>query len=155
MTTKDGLNAQDVAAQKRDEAATMERSRWRELYGMYERCVEISETIWGERLDAAQEVQQGIAERMRDRGMQIPGNAPFAAHVNPHGEIPVPLFTPRDRQQFVKEVAATLLISADRRNLTVQFPKEPPTESQPEAASGADEGPGLDLEVAHLSAQTE
>lgn len=152
MTTKDGLNAQDAAALKRDEARKLERQRWAELYHIYERCVEISETIWGERLDAAQATQQGIAETMRDRIRERTSDIVSGFD----GSIPVPLFTPRDRQQFVKEVAATLLISADRRNLTVQFPEEPaPASDGVEAASGVDEGPGLDLEVAHISAGTE
>ena len=75
--------------------------------------------------------------------------------------IPVPLFTPRDRLQFLKETAATLLISADRRNLNVRFPKEEPDAPQEpeapegaavEAASGTDEA-GMDAEAGELAEQ--
>lgn len=137
MTVKDGLNAEQVARQKRVEAKVEERRRWAELQRTYERCIVIADDVWSERLDAAQVAQQNLTLEMRDRwndAEELPG------------EITVPLFTPRDRQQFIKEVATTLLIEANRRNLTVTPEvKDAPSKSPegegaaPEAASGTDE----------------
>lgn len=133
----------------RREKAERERKDWAELYHIYERCVGIAEKIWKEKLDTAAAQQQTLAEQMRDRcHVGVVGGFNYAAA---DGEIPVPLFTPRDRLQFVKEVGATLLISADRRNLTALYKdpngetelaqtKEAPAGEGPvEAASRADE----------------
>lgn len=105
-----------------EHAKGVERNAWLTLWRTYERCVEISERVWEKKLDAAQLQQAELAGGMHRR----------------ESEIQVPSFTPRDRAQFVKEVAATLLISADRRQLNVRFPKEKPTdvETKPEAENG-------------------
>jgi len=183
----------EAAAQKMAHERGIERAEWANLWRIYERCVEISELVWTERLDAAQGVQQRLAEEMRDRGYESPAiaaarrrfmdalrggatpvseaQASYVAALSdpnnfPHGgtldagEIPVPLFTPRDRAQFVKEVAATLLISADRRNLSVRFPKEKPTDAptQPEANEGIEAASGtsetdMEQEAEQVAAQ--
>jgi hypothetical protein len=107
-----------------------ERAGWLMLWHTYERCIEIAERVWDEKLDVAQFTQDSLAQGMRDRGAE--GNAGGLA-------IPVPLFTPRDRMQFIKEVAAHLNIEAGHRHLTVRFPKEKPTDAptQPEAQQAA------------------
>lgn len=148
MTVKDGLNAEQARLAERLKAKVEERRRWAELQRTYERCVVIADDVWSERLDAAQTTQQTLAETMRDRGSRTETVAGKSYEVYPalDREIPVPLFTPRDRQQFIKEVATTLLIEANRRNLTVtpevkDAPPEPPQveATAPEAASGTDE----------------
>lgn len=129
---KDGLNAEQVAETQRlareaqaNHHRGVERAAWAELFHTYERCVEIAERVWKARIEDASAQQHALAAQMRDR--------PTSNHVDAamgritDAGIPVPLFTPRDRQQFVKEVAATLLIGADRRNLTVLYPREPET----------------------------
>lgn len=120
--------------------AQRERADWAELQHIYERCVAIAEHLWNDRLAIAQHQQYKLAEAMRDR-------------VTPYGspkEIPVPLFTPRDRLQFLKEVSTALLIDAGKRNLRALYREvEPHAETQPEApsqpgieaASGANESP--------------
>jgi len=150
-------NETESSRQQREQHARKnERAQWAQLYRIYERCVEITEKVWSARLDAAQEVQQDLAEEMRDRLRFDNKDGRVLVH---EGVIPVPLFTPRDRLQFLKECAATLLISADRRSLTVLFPKEEPDAApQPpegevtavEAASGTDEG-SLDGEATDLA----
>jgi hypothetical protein len=132
-------------------AKVEERRRWAELREVYLRCVAIAEQAWNERLDAAQATQQQLAEQMRDREESRHYTDGKLVAVNP-GEIPVPLFTPRDRQQFLKEVAATLLISADRRNLGATPEPKPVEETAPEAASGTDEGL-LDQEAEEVAGQ--
>lgn len=136
MSVKGGLSAEERDRQERIKARIAERARWAEFQRIYDRCVAIADATWSDRLDSAQLVQNDLAEGMRDRRRD--GVVP--------AEIPVPLFTPRDREQFIKEVAATLLISADRRNLTaLPEPKDAETkpsegpEAAPEAASGTDE----------------
>jgi hypothetical protein len=125
----------------------VERSEWLNLWRTYERCVEIAELVWGSRLKGDAAAQQALAETMRDRKAIFTMDGGECATVG--FEIPVPLFTPRDRAQLIKEAAATLLISADRRGLSVRYPKERPdapeeTQAPPEpgieAASGASEG---------------
>lgn len=140
MSVKDGLTAEQVEQRKIVAARLEERRRWAEFQRIYERCVAIADVTWNDRLDAAQFAQESIAQMMRDR-TEFEGTVERA--------IPVPLFTPRDREQFIKEVAATLLISADRRGLTAMpEPKDaetkqaPGAEAAPEAASGVAEVPG-------------
>jgi hypothetical protein len=155
----------------------VERSEWLNLWRTYERCVEIAELVWTTRLDGDTKAQQALAENMRDRIVSFGENSEdvtveggtktfrcrrcgATSQFFPHhacsardggrsvGEIPVPLFTPRDRAQLIKEAAARLLICADRRGLGVRYPKERPdapeeTQASPEpgieAASGAAE----------------
>ena len=139
----------------RKEAALRERRAWAELYHSYDRCVVIAESVWDERLNEAQEAQQVVAERMRDRTIDpidrsvFPGTTTFLSDPR-EASIHVPLFTPRDRLQFIKEVATTLFIEAGtrNRNLTASY-KEPQPDAKTqqadeagpvvEAASGADE----------------
>ena len=158
-------NARAAAAKKN------ERAEWAQLYRIYERCVEIAEKVWTDRLDAAQITQQQLTEEMRDRAPEIRskpsttmGTLTAATELElVDRSIPVPLFTPRDRLQFLKEATATLFIEAGsrNRNLTVLFAKEvPDAPAEPqapegaavEAASGADEG-ALDQEAAELAEQ--
>jgi hypothetical protein len=130
-------------ARRDEQSRRRERADWLQLYRIYERCVEIAEVVWGAKLETASAQQQTLAEQMRDRMIQDPSwPGPI------HHEIPVPLFTPRDRIQFIKEVAVSLNISAEHKGLTVLFPKEKPgapeesqTSSGPgiEAASGTSE----------------
>lgn len=136
----------------------IERAAWASLWRSYERCVEIAELVWSSRLDGDMKAQQALAIEMRDRELRfrvegsdftMTDEAATVLASRLDASIPVPLFTPRDRAQFIKEAAATLLISADRKNLSVRFPKEKPdapeeqeAASQPgvEAASGTSEG---------------
>jgi len=115
-----------------------ERAAWANLYHVYTRCVEIAEKVWEGKLAVAKLDQQQLAETMRDRSAQIALTVPENTLDVVDASIPVPLFTPRDRMQFIKEVGATLLISADKRNLMVRFPKErlPDAEAKPEAPEG-------------------
>ena len=139
--------------ERRNREAARERKEWAELYHIYERCVGIAEKIWKDKLDTAAAQQQALSENMRDREPLWAKAAdwPGAPTMMMDRSIPVPLFTPRDRLQFVKEASATLLISADRRNLTALY-KDPDGETElaqakeavagegpVEAASGADE----------------
>jgi hypothetical protein len=55
---------------------------------------------------------------MRDRTYETVGGAIRAS------EIHVPVFTPRDRLQFLKEVSVTLLIEASKRGLSVTQPED-------------------------------
>ena len=127
----------DEQDRKRQIASRVEeRRRWAEFHRRYERCVAIAEAIWEDRPDAAQLVQQRLAEDMRDRRRE--GILPM--------EIPVPLFTPRDREQFIKEVATHLNIEANRQNLSAlpelkdaETKPEAGAETAPEAAAGVDE----------------
>ena len=112
-----------------------EQHRWNELRARYQRCVEIADAVWGDRLATAQLAQAAMAEAMRDRGLvsvvPIPPNeivkgGPRSETLSESGSIPVPLFTDRDREQFLKEVAATLLIAADKAGLSVTLPYDEP-----------------------------
>jgi hypothetical protein len=141
--SNDKESSQQNDARRKIAAKIEERRRWAELREVYHRCVAIAEQVWEDRLDAAQVIQDSLAQGMRDRGSD--GNAGGLG-------IPVPLFTPRDREQFLKEVAATLLISADRRNLGATPEPKPETETAPEAAWGTDEGL-LDKEAEEVAGQ--
>jgi len=156
--------ALEAARLERIKVKVEDRRRWWELRAVYERCVAIAEQVWSDRLDAAQMAQQKLAEEMRDRAavtvIENTDNAP-AGKVwdtpTPRSEIfdrgiPVPLFTPRDRQQFVKEVATTLLIEANRRGLNATPEPKEDTPPAVEAASGTDEGL-LDTEAGDLAEQ--
>lgn len=145
----------------------VERAEWLALWRTYERCVEISELVWSAKLEKASAQQQELAIQMRAHRINEPVPPSVVEREitgylieQRDGSIPVPLFTPRDRVQFVKEVAATLLISADRQNLHVYFPKDKPdagTEPQAgdgsgtEAASGTSEE-SLDTEAGQVAA---
>lgn len=138
-------SAEEVAKRARilEDAKRRERDDWLQLYRIGQRCIEIADKLWGQRLADASAAQQTLSEQMRDRQSADP--------LGPvHHEIPVPLFTQRDRAQFIKEVAATLLISADRRNLSVHFPKEKPCapeESQAPQGSGIEAASGTSEET--------
>jgi hypothetical protein len=121
-----------------------ERLAWWQLRELYERCKAIAEQVWKDDLDHAQQEQEDLAKAMRDRAAQVTtaqavspdpryavkGQAvevvtPANVQTVPL-EIPVPLFTPRDRVGFIKEATVALLIEANRRNLTTTpEPKEP------------------------------
>lgn len=172
MHVKDGLNAEQVAQQKLVAARVEERRRWAEMARVYSRCVQLAEAEWSDRLDAAQAIQQRLAEEMRDRmralterqkdGLVAAGDMDLARTLA-LVDIPVPLFTPRDRLQFLKEVTTALLIEAGKRNLgAMPEPKEKPDaapEQAPgeapagEAASGTSEA-DLDAEARELTPET-
>jgi hypothetical protein len=114
---------------KRKQLIDVERRRWWELAETYRRCVQIAGETWETDLDIAQLEQRELAIAMRDR--TAPGVRATGKTYDADKHIPVPLFTPRDRVQFLKEVATTLLISADRQNLPVT----------PEAKRAAQAGP--------------
>lgn len=122
-----------MSSDERKEAVQRERRAWAELYHTYDRCVVIAESLWDKRLDDATAQQQALTEAMRDRMVEFPYMGVGDLR---HSEILVPLFTPRDRLQFIKEVAATLLISADRKNLTALY-KEPNGETELDQAGDA------------------
>ncbi len=133
--------------------AALERAEWLQLWRIYERCVDIAHKVWDTKLEDAQVEQREIAEAMRDR---LAWNE---AGGKDRREIPVPLFTPRDRLQFIKEVAVNLTISAGQRGLSIRFPKEwmprdaeMKPEAGTEAASGASEET-LDTEARQVAAQ--
>jgi hypothetical protein len=133
--------------QRRADAIKEERRRWRELRNTYERCVAISEQIWSPKLEAAAAQQQTLAEQMRDRPIKMTIEEPgtwsdeqIAAVLSRcDSSIPVPLFTPRDRLQFLKEAAVALLISADRRNLTSHYRDTDDAETETPPAGEATE----------------
>lgn len=125
-------SADEKRARTLKAAKDREREDWRQLYRRYSRCVDIATGIWMSRLEIAAAQQQALAEQMRDREV-------IGQEVR-RSEIPVPLFTPRDRWQFIKEVATALNITAERAGLTVRFPKEPVTEPEP-----AEEAPDADV----------
>ena len=138
----------------RKEALLRERRAWAELYHIYDRCVAIAETVWDERLDSAQGVQHTLAEQMRERGARRYDDPNGEPRVTEGLSIPVPLFTPRDRLQFLKEVAATLLISADRRNLTALYKDAIGEPQTPEPDSPAPAGgPSCSCDPRHVVVQ--
>lgn len=159
--------AKQKAAERLAHEKGIERRAWLTLWRTYERCVEISERVWTAKLEKASAQQQELAIQMRAHRINEPVPPSVVEREitgylieQRDGSIPVPLFTPRDRVQFVKEVAATLLISADRQNLHVYFPKDKPdagTEPQAgdgsgtEAASGTSEE-SLDTEAGQVAA---
>jgi hypothetical protein len=125
-----------------------ERARWIELRDIYARCIAIAELLWDERLIEAALKQQQLAETMRDRSLTVETQTermvdpryavkgqpptmtiPGASTVG--REIPVPLFTPRDRLEFLGREAAKLLIYAERRNFTVTPSEQKGAESPP------------------------
>lgn len=142
---------EDEARARRAKEIANERRQWVEARAIYEQSLLLVEAVWSPRLDAAQFAQQQLAEEMRDRG---PNGAAPLFHVTDAittatgeqgaqlltAEIPVPLFTPRDRVQFLKEATTAFLIFGEKRGLQA-LPKEAPAE-QPEAASGAGEEAG-------------
>lgn len=139
MTNDGGYVNSETESSPLQKRLAAERLEWWRLRAVYERCVAIAEQVWEDRLDAAQIIQQTLAEQMRDRGLTETVIGPAGEHVSCAAEIPVPLFTPRDREQFIKEVATTLLIEANRRGLNATPEPKPETETAPEAASGTDE----------------
>ena len=133
----------EAETQQRAELRRIERMKWAELQRVYERCKAIAEQTWWATLTNAETEQQQLAERMRDRMVSAfhtetemiqPGTKILAR------EIPVPLLTPRDRLQFIKEATVALFIEAGKRNLTAMpEPKEevaPLTEAPEEAIVG-------------------
>lgn len=137
----DALEAQRAIRLKQKIA---ERRAWAEYQRTYERCKAIAEAVWQKDLDDASAQQQALAEAMRDRtsGPADPAVLMFAPR---EASIHAPLFTPRDRLQFLKEATTNLMIGTERRGLTVtpevkDVETEKAPEAQPvEAASGADE----------------
>lgn len=150
---KDGLNAEERDRQERIKARIAERARWAEFQRIQERCIAIAEAIWNPRLDIAEAKQRRLAEEMRDRTFTSGGaitdygeSLRTEGYAGEEKAIPVPLLTPRDRQQFIKEVAAGYSIDARYRNLgALPELKDAPSKSPegegaaPEAASGTDE----------------
>lgn len=129
---EDDPNVQGAEAAKREQAIAIERRRWWELEETYRRCVAIADTIWRSRLVDAAAEQDALAIEMRN--LIAKGKRATGAEYEIDKGIPVPLLTPRDQLQFVKEVAATLLISTDRRNLPVTPEANREKTQAPEAA---------------------
>ena len=154
MNNETESSQQRSEQKKRADLLAAERLAWWKLRAVYERCIAIAEQVWEERLDTAQCVQQNLAEEMRDRTRTQSADTGLPSERQPlyraSVEIPVPLFTPRDRQQFIKEVATTLLIEANRRGLNATPEPKPEQETAPEAASGTDEA-SVDAEQVGLA----
>ena len=127
-----------------------ETKSWAALEAMSEQCVQISERIWTKRLMDASAEQQALAETMRDRDWMLSLDDHNIAH-EVGKAIPVPLFTPRDRVQLIKEYAVHLGITAAQRGLSVT---EPEDVGPPVKPFGTDKGTpltamsGIDLESA-------
>ena len=160
----DSEEAKAKKAAEEKHYAALERNEWLQLWRIYERCVDIAHKVWDAKLDAASAQQQTLAEQMRDRNKwnNTPEEVPLEYVSALDGAIPVPLFTPRDQLQFIKEVAVNLTISAGQRGLSIRFPKEwtpRDAETKPEAGngSGIEAAPGtaeeaLDQEAAQIAA---
>ena len=137
--------ARDIGREK--ERIQHERLRWWELEEAARRCIAISEHLWDERLTAAVSAQRQLAETMRDRtshGTRADGVTKYEIDRG----VPVPLFTPRDRLQFLKEFATTLLISARQQ----QLPVTPEASREAEPNEGAQEtAAALDVEAHQLA----
>lgn len=130
-----------------------EREQWREFQEVYRRCRAIAVGEWTAILEAASAQQQALAEAMRDR-MAFGWNVGGVQTGGEQREIPVPLFTPRERWQFIKEVTTALMIDARQRGLTAipEF-KEPNGETQSTPAQDRTEAGQADAEAAMLDAQ--
>src|SRR2546430_6961503 len=119
-------------AARLNERIQHERLRWWELEEAARRCIAVSEHLWDKRLAAAISAQRQLAETMRDRtshGTRADGVTKYEIDRG----VPVPVFTPRDRLQFVKEFATTLLISARQQQLPVT--PEASREAEPNEAA--------------------
>jgi len=146
-----------IAAVERH-AASVERSEWLQFWRIYERCVDIAHKVWDAKIEDATAQQRELAKSMRDRlHPYIPGPG-MGERVD--AGIPVPLFTPRDRLQFLKEVSAHLNIEAGHRGLHIRFPKDwvahAPTQPEgdsPAGPEGSSDTPeeALDAEARELS----
>ena len=102
-----------------------EKLRWAEYEATYRECLRIAESVWVDRLTVATLEQQKLAESMRDRvAVVIPGTGDVG-DTTVDAELHVPLFTPRDRLQFLKEATAALSAGAERRNMWVTVEQEP------------------------------
>lgn len=100
-----------------------ETKRWTELSATYQQCLQVAIETWGTHIGLASMAQQRLAEEMRDRRIDV--GEPERITL-PH-DIPVPLFTPRDRLQFLKEATTAIFIEAGKRglNVTTPVPVEP------------------------------
>lgn len=127
--------------ERADRAVQLERRRWWDLEESARRCIAISEHLWDGRLAAAMKVQQELAVTMRDR--TAPGVRATGKEYEQDRHVPVPLFTPRDRLQFLKEFAVTLLISARQNGLPVT-PEATREAEQTVAAVAHEAGSGVD-----------
>jgi hypothetical protein len=131
-----------------------EAKAWAALAKTYEECARLAAHVWDDQLAAAMTAQQTLAETMRDRaGMTVVTgrdeveNA-ITSEFYPR-DIPVPLFTPRDRLQFLKEVSVTLLIEASKRGLSVTEPEDvgpPVVPFGKQKGTPIEKVPGIDLE---------
>ena len=151
----DSDEAKEAARLERIKVKVEERRRWTEAREVYERSLKVMEQVWGDRLDAAQLTQQQLAEEKRDRK---PAREVFTeqgallATVRDPAEIPVPLFTPRDRVQFLKEATVAFLIFGEKRGLSATPEPKEDAPTAVEAASGTDEA-DLDAEAGALAEQ--
>ncbi|HEX9239230.1 MAG TPA: hypothetical protein VF910_01070 [Candidatus Bathyarchaeia archaeon] len=159
----DSEEARAKKAEMEKHMASVERSEWLQLWRIYERCVDIAHKVWDAKLDAASAQQEALALEMRDRGAAKYKDAEGRERDDDVFGIPVPLFTPRDRLQFIKEVAVNLNITAGQRGLSIRFPKEwtpKDAETKQEAGSGSsvEAAPGtvesaLDAEASEVASQ--
>jgi hypothetical protein len=103
-----------------------EAKAWKALAATYAQCVEIAIQQWDPLIGIASMAQEKKALEMRDRAIDV-GVEPGSGAVfggTALAEIHVPLFTHRDRLQFLKEVSVTLLIEASKRGLSVTQPED-------------------------------
>jgi len=114
IAAREAARAHEKAARRIAE----ERRVWWQLEEAARRCIAISEHLWDERLTAAVGAQRHLAETMRDRTSQGTRADGVTKYEIDRG-VPVPLFTPRDRLEFLARFATTLLISARQQQLPV------------------------------------
>lgn len=155
MTYKDGLNS-DQARQMEQDArrrvdAKRERDEWLQLYRVAERCVVLAHKLWDADLEKAAAQQQTLVEQMRDRRVPAAWSVGGMLPEEKDAAIPAPLFTPRDRLEFLKGFAVTLFIDARKSNLTVLY-KEPSGEADAPETSDRTEAGQAAAEAASLVA---
>lgn len=145
----DGLLAAPVGQETQGGPMTEHEAKaWKALAATYAQCVELAIQQWDGLIGLASMAQQKMAEDMRDRCTSVAVHAD--APPTPFDRaIPVPLFTHRDRLQFLKEVSVTLLIEASKRGLSVTEPEDvgpPVVPFGKQKGTPLDKVPGIDLQ---------
>ena len=118
-----------------------ERAKFRSLRETYVACKLLAEQVWGEELDKAAKEQQELAERMRDRGGLVT-EGEDETWLQSAREIHVPLFTPRDRLQFIKEATVAIKMAAEKMGVVLTSPlavEDPSDAGWMEVTSNEDE----------------
>lgn len=116
----DSPEGRTAAEQERERARQVERASWAELGEVYRRCKRLAMDEWQEHLDRTEVTQQTLVKEMN--------------RLTP--PIPAPLFTPRDRVQFLKEATVALFIEAGKRNLRATYEPKGELEQAEPAAIG-------------------